>query len=134
MRIVAQSIAWAYEPGDLPAGESTPLDLNTSPPRAATIGGIHALESTTAEIEDHAVLRYGTLYGPGTWYAPHGRIAARLRAGELRADDAVTSFVHVHDAARAALLALSRPSGAEVCGPAGRLGQYCIRQTRVEGL
>ncbi|MEV4373740.1 hypothetical protein AB0J71_42255 [Nonomuraea sp. NPDC049637] len=39
------------------------------------------------------MLRYGTLYGPGTWYAPHGRIAARLRAGELRADDAVTSFV-----------------------------------------
>ncbi|MGV9326458.1 NAD-dependent epimerase/dehydratase family protein [Streptosporangium sandarakinum] len=110
-RIVAQSIAWAYEPGDLPADESVPLDLNASPPRATTIGGIHALESKTAEIGHHVLLRYGTLYGPGTWYAPHALIAARLRAGDLPADDAVTSFVHVHDAARAALLALSWPSG-----------------------
>lgn len=110
-RIVAQSIAWAYEPGDLPADETVPLDLSAPPPRATTIGGVHALETAAAEISDHVILRYGTLYGPGTWYAPQGLMVARLRAGELPADDAVTSFVHVHDAAGAALLALAWPSG-----------------------
>ncbi|MDL4814042.1 NAD-dependent epimerase/dehydratase family protein [Actinomadura opuntiae] len=110
-RIVAQSIAWAYEAGDLPADESVPLDLSAPPPRATTIGGIHALETAAAEISDHVILRYGTLYGPDTWYAPQGLIAARLRAGELLANDAVTSFVHVQDAAQAALLALTWPNG-----------------------
>lgn len=110
-RFVAQSISWAYAPGDLPADESTPLDLSAPEPRATTIGGVHALETAAAELPDHVVLRYGTLYGPGTWYAPNGFIAGRLRSGELPANDAVSSFVHVEDAARAAVLALTWPSG-----------------------
>jgi nucleoside-diphosphate-sugar epimerase len=57
------------------------------------------------------VLRYGLLYGPGTWYAPGDRIAAQLRAGELAADEAISSFVHVHDAAAATALAIDWPSG-----------------------
>ena len=43
------------------------------------------------------MLRYGMLYGPGTWYEPRGSKAAETRAGRLAIDDDVTSFVHVED-------------------------------------
>ncbi|WP_377269695.1 NAD-dependent epimerase/dehydratase family protein [Peterkaempfera sp. SMS 1(5)a] len=108
---VAQSIAFAYEPGDTPADESTPLDLSAPEPRATTVAGVRALEEAVAELPHHVVLRYGAFYGPGTWYAPGGLMADRLRAGGLRADDGISSFVHVEDAARAAVDALAWPSG-----------------------
>jgi nucleoside-diphosphate-sugar epimerase len=57
------------------------------------------------------VLRYGLLYGPGTWYSAGGSVEARLRAGELAAGEAVTSFLHVHDAAWAAVQALTWKAG-----------------------
>ncbi|MEU8121256.1 NAD(P)-dependent oxidoreductase [Spirillospora sp. NPDC049024] len=121
-RIVAQSVAWAYAPGDAPAGEDVPLDRSAPPPRSNMIGGITALEETAAELDEHVVLRYGTFYGPGTWYSPDGLVADVLRGegdaggaaafvGRLQADDGVTSFVHVEDAARAAVAALDWPSG-----------------------
>jgi nucleoside-diphosphate-sugar epimerase len=104
-RIVAQSIAWAYGPGERPAREDEPLDVGAAPPRDATIAGVVALESAVAELPEAVVLRYGTLHGPGTWYAD-GAIA-----GTLVADDSVTSFLHVDDAATAAVAALGWPSG-----------------------
>ncbi|ADI08558.1 dTDP-glucose 4,6-dehydratase [Streptomyces bingchenggensis BCW-1] len=122
-RIVAQSISWAYAPGDAPADESTPLDTAAEPPRAGMVGSLRALEETAAEIETHVVLRYGTFYGPGTWYARGGPLEAALRGeqaaggpvaaliGPAVAGDAVSSFVHVEDAARAAVAALGWPSG-----------------------
>jgi nucleoside-diphosphate-sugar epimerase len=122
-RIVAQSIAWAYAPGDAPADEHTPLDDDPAQPRAAVVGAVRALEDAVAEIERHVVLRYGMFYGPGTWYRPGGLVADVLRAGGptgdpesaflagLAANDAVTSWLHVEDAARAAVAALDWPSG-----------------------
>jgi nucleoside-diphosphate-sugar epimerase len=119
-RIIAQSIAWAYAPGGSPADEGTPLDLTAQPPRADLIDGARALEETAAELAEHVILRYGTLYGPGTWYSPGGLAGQQLRhaggtgavPGPLTADDGVSSFVHVKDAARAAAAALGWPSGA----------------------
>ncbi|MES4907067.1 MULTISPECIES: NAD(P)-dependent oxidoreductase [unclassified Streptomyces] len=123
-RIVAQSISWAYAPGDAPADESTPLDGAAEPPRAQMVASLRALEEAAAEIETHVVLRYGTFYGPGTWYARGGPLEAALRGeqtagdpvaallGPVVAGDAVSSFVHVEDAARAAVAALDWPSGA----------------------
>jgi nucleoside-diphosphate-sugar epimerase len=68
------------------------------------------------ELGEWVVLRYGLLYGPGTWYAADGMLADRARAGELTADADVSSFVHVDDAASAAVAALTWPSGAvNVC-------------------
>jgi nucleoside-diphosphate-sugar epimerase len=110
-RMVAQSIAWAYEPGAGPATESTPLDSDPAEPRATTVRGVRVLEETVAELPEHVILRYGLLYGPGTFYAPGGRIEAGLRAGTLPATDGVSSFVHVVDAAQAAVAALDWPSG-----------------------
>jgi nucleoside-diphosphate-sugar epimerase len=110
-RMIAQSISWAYQPGTDPADEDTPLDTGAEGPRSVPMGGVLALEAALAEIPEHVVLRYGALYGPGTWYVPGGPIAQALTSGLLPADDAVTSFLHVEDAALAALLALQWPSG-----------------------
>ena len=76
-RIVAQSIAWAYEPGADPAGEHVGLDVGAAPPRHTTISGIVALEAAARELPEWVVLRYGLLYGPGTSYAPDGLRAQR---------------------------------------------------------
>jgi nucleoside-diphosphate-sugar epimerase len=110
-RIVAQSLAFAYAPGAGPATEDTPLDLDAPPPRRGAAPGVQALEQTIAAIPAAVALRYGVLYGPGTWYARDGMIAEQVRLGTLPATEGVTSFIHVADAARAALLALDWPSG-----------------------
>ena len=109
-RIVAQSIAWAYAPGSSPATEDDGLDLGAAAPRSITVAGIHSLESSAAQLDEHVVLRYGALYGPGTWYAPDDLVARRIVEGTLAATPAVTSFLHVDDAAAAAVLALDWPS------------------------
>lgn len=117
-RMVAQSISWAYAPGTGPADESVPLDDTTEQPRARTVDGVRALEETAAGLETAVVLRYGILYGPGTWYAPGGAVAAALAGdtearflGSVQAGGAVSSFLHVSDAARAAVAALDWPGG-----------------------
>lgn len=115
-RIVAQSVAWAYEGGDDPADEQTPLDLHAPMPRQTTVRGVTALETTVRELPEWVVLRYGLLYGPGTWYTSGGLMAGDAHAGKLAAGAAVSSFVHVDDAAVAAAEALGWPSGAvNVC-------------------
>jgi nucleoside-diphosphate-sugar epimerase len=115
-RIVAQSIAWAYAGGDSPADEDTPLDLDAPEPRATSVRGVAALEAAVREAPEWVVLRYGMFHGPGTWFAPDGLRAADARAGRLVADHDVTSFLHVDDAAAAAVAALEWPSGAvNVC-------------------
>jgi len=110
-RIIAQSIAWAYEPGDGPAVEETPLDLQGAADRVATVGGIASLETAVAELPEWVVLRYGTLYGPDTWYEQGALMAQLAQSGHLPANADVSSFVHVDDAASAAVAALGWPSG-----------------------
>lgn len=111
-RVVAQSIAWVYEPGERPADESTPLDLAAPAPRSTTVEGVATLEKTVREIPEWVVLRYGLLYGPGTWYAPAARFALEAEVSRLVADEDISSFVHVDDAAEAAVQALTWPTGA----------------------
>ncbi|WP_446039464.1 NAD-dependent epimerase/dehydratase family protein [Streptomyces sp. SID1121] len=117
-RIVVQSLAWVYAPGDKPADETVPLDLGAAEPRGAMVEGVRVLEETAAEIDTAVLLRYGVLYGPGTWYEPGGAVSAALGGdrearflGNIEADLSVSSFVHVADAARAAVAALTWPSG-----------------------
>ncbi|HEY3479813.1 MAG TPA: NAD(P)H-binding protein, partial [Streptomyces sp.] len=43
-RMVAQSIAWTYRPGALPATEDVPLDLGADEPRRTTVAAVDALE------------------------------------------------------------------------------------------
>jgi len=110
-RIVVQSIAWIYEPGEGPATELVPLDLDAPMPRKSTVGAVHAMEQAAAEIPEHVILRYGMFYGPGTWYERGGFVANQVRDKQLPATEGVASFVHVEDAARAAVAALRWPSG-----------------------
>ncbi|MGH0600277.1 NAD-dependent epimerase/dehydratase family protein [Bacillus mycoides] len=110
-KIIAQSISWAYEPGNTLATEETPLDINAPLPRKITIDGVLALEEKVSQMPEFVILRYGTLYGPGTWYSKDGKIATQLRRQELFATTGITSFLHVEDAANAAVLALNWPSG-----------------------
>ena len=115
-RIVAQSIAWAYEPGDVPAREDTPLDLDGAPERLGTVTGVAALENSVQALPEWVVLRYGTLYGPDTWYTRGGLMGQLAENRSLPATPDVSSFVHVDDAAAAAVAALGWPSGAvNVC-------------------
>jgi nucleoside-diphosphate-sugar epimerase len=91
-RVIAQSIAFAYAPGPKPYHEADPLDLEG--PGKVSAQGVAALERAvlnTAPIEG-IVLRYGRLYGPGTWTET--------------ADGAAP--LHVDAAAHAALLAIDR--------------------------
>lgn len=111
-KMIAQSISWAYEPGSIPASEETALDVHAPAPRSITINGVTALEEAVKEIPEYVILRYGTLYGPGTWYDKAGAMAEQVRKQEVKATDGVASFVHVQDAANAAVLALGWPSGA----------------------
>ncbi|MDR0270802.1 NAD(P)-dependent oxidoreductase [Paenibacillus sp.] len=110
-RMIAQSIAWAYEPGEGPAKEEVPLDMAAPLPRKSMIDGILALEGVVAEIPNHVILRYGMFYGPGTWYDMDGTVAQKVQSQQLPATDGVMSFLHVEDAARAASLALHWPIG-----------------------
>ncbi|MFF3923006.1 NAD-dependent epimerase/dehydratase family protein [Paenibacillus lactis] len=109
--MIAQSISWAYEPGDSPASESEALDIGAPDPRGMTVDGVSALEQAVSEMPRHVILRYGMLYGPGTWYDRGGIMAKRILHQEVPATEAVTSFLHVEDAANAAALALEWPSG-----------------------
>jgi nucleoside-diphosphate-sugar epimerase len=92
-RVIAQSIAFAYARGPLPHSEGDLLDLE-GPSRTSTQGVI-ALERAVmaaAPRIDGIVLRYGRLYGPGTW--SETRVAPPA--------------LHVDAAAQAALLAATR--------------------------
>ncbi|HEX4340484.1 MAG TPA: NAD(P)-dependent oxidoreductase [Polyangiaceae bacterium] len=99
--LVAQSIAWVYASGDGPAVETEPLDIGAEGARGKSVEGITRLEGAVAEVADHSILRYGLLYGPDTWYARDGAMARKAASGELVADDSVSSFIHVDDAANA---------------------------------
>ncbi len=92
-RFVVQSIAFVYAAGSEPHLESDPLTAD--PARAATVKGVADMEAQVlaAPGVEGVVLRYGALYGPGTWSpAGPGRKPA----------------LHVDAAAHAALLALMR--------------------------
>ena len=94
-RFIVQSIAFAYAAGGEPHAETDPLNVN-DPMRSVTVKG--ALDMEQQVLGDPGiegiVLRYGLLYGPGTWHMTSIRKPA----------------LHVDAAAHAALLAISRGS------------------------
>ena len=94
-RLIVQSIAFVYARRCEPHAEADPLDL-ADPARAVTVKGVTDMErpSLGSPGIEGVVLRYGLLYGPGTWYQAAGRKPA----------------LHVDAAALAALLAITRGS------------------------
>lgn len=97
-RFIAQSLAFAYAEGPEPHAETDPIASGEgNSPSAVTARGVRALEEFVLESPsdfDGIVLRYGRLYGSGTWSAtPKGRAP-----------------LHVDAAAHAALLAVGQGS------------------------
>ena len=87
-KMIAQSIAWIYAPGEGARVESDPLVSGTPTSQA-----VAALEDAVLSLPEGIVLRYGFFYGPGTW---SGDAPSRAPA------------VHVDAAAQACLLALTK--------------------------
>ena len=101
-RIIAQGLAFAYEPGDGPADEETPLWQRPPAPFASSVVALRELEAMTTRAGG-TVLRLGHLYGPGTMFAADGSFADDVRAGKVPiagAGASVFSFVHVADEQR----------------------------------
>ena len=93
-RLIAQSIAFAYAASPEPHDEQDPIGSGEgNQPGAVTARGVRALEAAVLDARDidGIVLRYGRLYGPGTWNTPNARAP-----------------LHVDSAAQAALLAVTR--------------------------
>jgi nucleoside-diphosphate-sugar epimerase len=91
-RFIVQSVAFAYAPGKAPYDEIAPLNLADGP-RVVTVRAAAAMEQQVLASGMAAiVLRYGLLYGPGTW-----------TEGPARKPP-----LHVDAAAQAALLAVTR--------------------------
>jgi nucleoside-diphosphate-sugar epimerase len=97
-RVVAQSIAFVYAPGEGMHVEDDALDVAAEGVRQLTVQGIVALEREVLQATGIAgvALRYGYFYGPGTWYEAPPKPPS----------------VHVDAAAHAALLAASNGAGA----------------------
>jgi nucleoside-diphosphate-sugar epimerase len=111
-RVIAESIAFLYEPtGPAVVDEDAPTWRDAGEPFGSMLGALAELEQTvlaTSGIEG-VVLRYGALYGPGTWYSRDGDMTKQVRRRMMPvvgSGAGVTSFVHVDDAASATVCAL----------------------------
>ena len=91
-RMVAQSIAFAYAPGEGARIESDPLNLEAEGSARRSAEAVAALEQAVLGLPEGIVLRYGFFYGPGTWSETASRAPS----------------VHIDAAARATLLALTK--------------------------
>ena len=116
-RFVVQSMATWYEPvGATVKAETDPLWRNAPEPLGTAVRTVDEMErAVLREAGIGIVLRYGAFYGPGTWYAADGEIARRMRSRGfpiIGHGEGVMSFVHVDDAASAAVAALAAPASA----------------------
>ena len=101
-RIIGQSITWIFPDGDRAATETDPIVPGTA---------VDEMERRMRSVPHATVLRYGMLYGPGTWYAPGGRVADAVLAGLLPATPAITTFAHIEDVVAATVQAIDWPDG-----------------------
>ena len=94
-RFIVQSVAFAYLPGKEPYAETDPLNL-VDGPRLPTVRAAADMEQQVLSSGmEPIILRYGLLYGPGTW-----------TEGPERKPP-----LHVDAAAQAAFLTLTRGTG-----------------------
>jgi nucleoside-diphosphate-sugar epimerase len=112
-RFVAQSFTgWTNaRTGGPVKTEADPFDPDPTPPTVRTLAAIRRLESTVEGATDvrGTVLRYGLLYGPGTSIGTGGEVLDMVRRRRLPVvggGAGVWSFLHVQDAATAAVAAI----------------------------
>jgi nucleoside-diphosphate-sugar epimerase len=114
-RIIVQSIAFGYASGVEPYAESDPLNLADGPRVGTMRGAANMEEQVMASGLQAIVLRYGLLYGPGTWSEGPSRKPP----------------LHVDAAAHAALLAVTR-GATGVYNIADDEGTVSIEKARAE--
>ena len=111
-RLIAESVAFFYEPeGDWVKDEEARLMVDAPGRFAAGRDALVELEQAVlgAEGLEGVVLRFGWFYGPGTYYAADGSMAAETRKRRnpiIGAGTGRFSFVHIDDAAAAFVAAL----------------------------
>jgi len=115
-RYVQQASGFFLRPGSGLADESEGLAVAASPRVAASARTYAELEARVLNAGDMegVALRYGFFYGPGTWYHPEGAAADLVRRQGIPIigqGAAVWSWVHIDDAARATVEALTAPPG-----------------------
>jgi nucleoside-diphosphate-sugar epimerase len=91
-RMLVQSIAWLVPPGAAPATEDEPI----------APGVVADMERAVGRLPHASVLRYGMLWGPGTWYPDAASMASLPGVG---------CWVHLEDVVSATVQALGWPDG-----------------------
>ena len=115
-RFIAQSVAFlSQSPNSELTHEATPLYLDAPPPLTSIVEAVASLEQQVLSLTEMTgvVLRYGHFYGPGTYYANDGAIAAAVRQGHYPIVDqgpGTCSFVQIEDAATATVQAITQGS------------------------
>jgi nucleoside-diphosphate-sugar epimerase len=113
-RLVAESVAFLYAPeGDWVKEEGAPLFHDSPAPFGGAVAALADLERqvTGAEGIEGVVLRYGWLYGPGTYFDREGsqtEEALKRRVPIVGKGTGTFSFVQVEDAAAATVAAIER--------------------------
>jgi len=116
-RFIYQSIAFMYRlAGPTVVDELAPLAIDAPQPFGgivrATVEGERL--ATTTDGVSGVVLRYGQLYGPGTYFDRTGDFARQARSRMLPivgGGNGVFSFLHLDDAATSAIAAIDHGSG-----------------------
>jgi nucleoside-diphosphate-sugar epimerase len=116
-RFVYQSLAFMYVAAGPPAlAEDAKLAAHSPEPFGSAVRA--TVEGERLALSDDGItgvaLRYGQLYGPGTYFDLDGDFARQARRRMLPmvgSGGGVFSFVHVDDAAGAAVVALERGHG-----------------------
>ena len=103
-RLIAQSIAWLFLPGPEPHDEAESIEPADRSAIGTTRRGVLDLERavTTEPRIEGVVLRYGRLYGPGTWCEtpaepPTVHVVAAARAAWLAIDHGEPGIYHIAD-------------------------------------
>jgi 2-alkyl-3-oxoalkanoate reductase len=114
-RLVCQSVAFAYRPGQRPEvlDEEAPLALEAPAPFGEAVRVLREMERSVLDADglEGLVLRYGWVYGPGTYFGDGGSTAEdvrRRRFPVIGPGRGLFSFIHVDDAASATVAAVER--------------------------
>lgn len=110
-RFIAQSSAFWYEPGTGLADENTSFAFEATPGIAAGVKLYSEIEHRVLESEklEGLALRFGFLYGPGTWFDPHGNAVEQLKKKNfptIGKGEGIWNFIHIEDAAKAIVSAI----------------------------
>jgi len=109
-RVIAEGVAFMYEPGPGLADEDAPPWTTAPAPAKPVVQALVEMEQQVSEVSG-LTLRFGHLYGPGSVYAADGGFTEMIKARKLPivgAGSSMFSLTHTRDAAMAILAALDK--------------------------